>query len=374
MRIVSRVSPNVGQNLRVSTLLVAVLLSVAVAACSGPAAAGGAAPAVPPASPSEAAAAAGAQSVRAPEKAEVVIAVTGSGVIGNVPAVLADILGYYKAEGITVKFPSFASSTATATAVTGGTADFGTSALQDVIKANNQGGRLVATAAMNQFAGLVLLVNTKNKNATQKDLGNMTIGVSGLGATTDLFLRNILSKNGVDPTSAKVVAVGLGSTAITALTNDQIQAVVQTDPFVAQLVDSGQATILVDGRTAAGTRAVYGGLVPGSGLMTTQDFTQANPRTVAAVSRATARGLQYMQTHTAEEVTDLLPGDVYYPDGNKAQFVKSLKDNKEVFGGDGGVTMEMATATVTALKVLDPQADFSKLNVSKTFDSSWAAK
>jgi len=57
-----------------------------------------------------------------------------------------------------------------------------------------------------------------------KDLAGKKVGVSAPGSSTDFFLKYLLKKNGLDPTSASVIGVGLGATAVAAMEQGQIDA------------------------------------------------------------------------------------------------------------------------------------------------------
>lgn len=314
-------------------------------------------------------------STASPEKAEITIGEAGTGGITTMPMHLADVLGYYKEEGVNVKFVAFGAATVATTAVAAGTVDYTTAVVPSVITINNQGGRLVQTVLMIQAPGIVLLVNNTVKGAKSiKDIAGLNIGVTSLGSGVDLFVRSLFARSGLDPASAKAVAVGLGTSAIAALTNDKVQALGTVDPFATQLTQSGKATILVDGRTIAGATAAYGGRFPGAGLVTTQRFVRENPRTAAALSRAVARALQYLQSHTAEEVAALLPASLYYPDGDRALFAQIVRNNAESFRHNGTTGRDIADISLATLKAANPKTDYSGVDLSATYDDSWAGK
>ena len=71
-----------------------------------------------------------------------------------------------------------------------------------------------------------------------KDLAGKKVGVSAPGSSTDFFLKFLLKKNGLDPTSAAVIGVGLGATAVAAMEQGQIDAAVMLDPSVTVLQGS----------------------------------------------------------------------------------------------------------------------------------------
>src|ERR1043165_528851 len=70
------------------------------------------------------------------------------------------------------------------------------------------------------------------------ELVDLKVGVSAPGSSTDFFLKYLLKKNGLDPTSAAVIGVGLGATAVAAMQQGQIDAAVMLDPSVTVLQGS----------------------------------------------------------------------------------------------------------------------------------------
>ena len=113
-----------------------------------------------------------------------------------------------------------------------------------------------------RYPGLVLVVSPAHTNEIKsiKDLAGKKVGVSAPGSSTDFFLKYLLKKNGLDPTSASVIGVGLGATAVAAMQQGQIEAAVMLDPSVTVLQGSyPDLKILADTRTEKDTLAVFGG-------------------------------------------------------------------------------------------------------------------
>ena len=96
-----------------------------------------------------------------------------------------------------------------------------------------------------------------------QDLADKKVGVSAPGSSTDFFLKFLLKKNGLDPTSAAVIGVGLGATTVAAIKQGQIDAAVMLDPSVTVLQGSHpDLRILSNTRTQKDTLEVFGGEYP----------------------------------------------------------------------------------------------------------------
>src|SRR5262249_2585981 len=153
------------------------------------------------------------------------------------------------------------------------------------IPANAQGGRLVQTVLFMQTPALAVVVANQFKDIRDiKDFSKLTIGVLALGTTSDFAVRALFKQNGLDPNTAKVVAVGTGAAAVAALTSGRVQAEVTVDPIATTMVQQGHGVALkqYDMRTVSGTKVVFGGAFPGAGLVATQEGLAKNRASIAA--------------------------------------------------------------------------------------------
>jgi NitT/TauT family transport system substrate-binding protein len=309
-----------------------------------------------------------------PEKTSIKFGVGGQAQIIYMPLTLADQLGYFKAEGITVEINDLKGGADALKALVGGSVDVVTGFYEHCIRTQVQGKSIEMFTLFDLYPGLVLFVNKKHMDAkTIKDIANLNIGVTSLGSSTDEMVRYLFKQNGLDPKTAKAVAVGSGSAAITALKSDTVQALVTVEPAASKLEQSGDGKAIYDTRTAAGTKDVFGGPWPAGGFYATTDFVKQNPRTAQALARAGVKALKYMKFHTAAEIAAQLPAQLFYPDGNKDFFVKVLDANLGMFSGDGKMPSDGPDNILKTLKVADPSTDWSTVDLKKTFDNSFAA-
>src|SRR6266567_1776248 len=180
--------------------------------------------------PSPTAAAAG--NAGPPEKASLKIGVGGQGQIIYMPLTLADQLGYFKQEGLSVE-------------------------IQDL-----KGGADALTAMIGTcdlYPGLVMFAGKNHPDAkTIKDLANLKIGITSAGSSTEEMVKFLFKKNGLDPAAAQTVAVGSGGAAVTALKNGIVDALVTVEPAASTIEKGGDGTVMYDTRTEQGTKDVFG--------------------------------------------------------------------------------------------------------------------
>jgi NitT/TauT family transport system substrate-binding protein len=293
------------------------------------------------------------------------------GDINYAPVHLANALGFFKREGVDAKFIQFDTGGLATKAVVAGQADVCTTTYGGMILADVQGAGLTQTVLLSSAPGLVLLVGNKSKVTDAKAIKGMTIGVSGLGTPPEFFVRSILHANGMISADVKLASTGNGVPAVTALTMDRVQALVQFDPLVTRMVSDGQARVLIDTRTLKGTEQAFGGPYVGGNIAGTQGWVKANAPTVKAMNKAIVRTLKWMQSHSAAQIVDALPHQIYYPNPeDKALMVKAFEASKDFYSGDGTLSAAAAKNVVRNLKIANPKLDFEKLDLAVTYDNA----
>lgn len=309
-----------------------------------------------------------------PEKTSLKFGVGGQGQIIYMPLTLADQLGYFKAEGISAEINDLKGGADALKALTGGSVDVVTGFYEHTIRTQAQGKSIEMIALFDLYPGLVLFVNKKHQDAkTIKDLASLNIGVTSLGSSTDEMVRYLFKTNGLDPKTAKTVAVGSGSAAVTALKSDTVQALVTVEPAASQLEQSGEGKPIYDTRTAAGTKEVFGGAWPAGGFYTTTDFVKQNPRTAQALARVAVKTLRYIHSHSAAEIAGNLPAQVFYPDGNRDAFAKVLDRSLGMFSTDGKMPADGPPDVLKTLQAADPSTDWTTVDLKKTYDNSFVS-
>ena len=180
-------------------------------------------------------------------------------------------LGEYDKAGLAVELVDLKGGSDALKAVLGGSADVVSGYFDHCVNLAAKKQELQSFVVYDRYPGLVLVVSPSKTSEIKsvKDLAGKKVGVSAPGSSTDFFLKFLLKKNGLDPTSASVIGVGLGATAVAAMQQGQIDAAVMLDPSVTVLQGSHpDLKILADTRSQKDTLALFGGEYPGGALYT----------------------------------------------------------------------------------------------------------
>jgi NitT/TauT family transport system substrate-binding protein len=302
----------------------------------------------------------------------VTVAVGGVGCLCYLPTVLAKQLGEYDKAGVDVELISFKGGSQALTAVIGGSADVVSGYYDHCVNLAAKHQELQAFVTYDRFPGLVLVVSPKQTAAISsvKDLAGKKVGVSAPGSSTDFFLKYLLSKDGLDPTSAAVIGIGLEATAVAAQEQGLVDAAVMVDPAVTLLQSKYKdLKILSDTRTQKDTLAVFGGEYPGGALYTRADWIAKHEAETAALTSAMVATLRWIHAHSAEEIMAKMPEDLVGAD--KALYLAALKNTIPMYSTTGLMDPKGAQAVLAVFSQSVPEVAKANVDLSKTYTNKF---
>ena len=314
---------------------------------------------------------AGLMSGLAQAQSKVTIAVGGSACLCYLPTILAEQLGEYKKAGVDVELVDFKGGSQSLTAVIGGSADVVSGYFDHCVNLAAKNQSLIAFVTYDRYPGLVLVVSPKHPEIKSiKDLAGKKVGVSAPGSSTDFFLKYLLKKEGLDPTSAAVVGIGLGATAVAAMEQGEIDAAVMLDPAITVLQGKyKELKILSDTRTQKDTQAVFGGDYPGGALYTKADWIEKHPKETQALTNAIVNTLAWIHTHSAEEIMAKMPENLVGPD--KAGYLAALKNTIPMYSTTGLMDPKGAAAVLAVFSGGSEVVAKANIDVTKTYTNKF---
>jgi len=210
----------------------------------------------------------------------------------------------------------------------------------------------------------------KNKVKTLADLKGLTIGVTGLGSSTNMLASYNVVKGGNKESDYKPLPVGAGQTLIAAMQNNRIDAAVTSEPTASLLKNKNMAFTFVDMNSKDGTEKALGGRYAATSLYMNQDFVKKNPEVVQKLANAYVRTLKWMSTHTPEEIADKMPEEYYA--GDKALYIQALKGQLPMFTTDGKMPAGVPENVQKILSAFKP--DVKNVDLSQTYTNDFVDK
>lgn len=306
------------------------------------------------------------------DPATVTIAVSNATNQTYLSLVLAQQLGYFTKQGVTVKVVNTVN---------------GNQNWQDMLSHQVDGvigfydhnqdlrAKGVSTESviqLNQAPGMVELVRTDEAGTitspTQE--AGKKLGITGLGSSTQFVADYLAVHNGVQLAQLHPVNIGAGSTFVAAMQNDEVDVGITTEPTVSTLLAKKAAKIIVDMRSVSGTEAALGGPYPGTALSFEDSYVQGNKATVQKLVNALLESLKYIQTHSAAQIAAVVPAADYGAAG-KTAYTQALANEIGMFSPTGLMPADGPQSVNRVLSTFDPQLEGHSIDVSLTYTDSF---
>src|SRR3954453_23346648 len=308
-------------------------------------------------------------------QSKVTIAIGGGSCLCYLPTVLAKQLGEYDKAGLSVELVDLKGGSDALKAVLGGSADVVSGYFDHCVNLAAKKQELQAFVVYDRYPGLVLVVAPSRTNDIKsiKDLAGKKVGVSAPGSSTDFFLKFLLKKNGLDPTSAAVIGVGLGATAVVAMQQGQIDAAVMLDPSVTVLQGEYPGLqILADTRTQKDTVDMLGGEYPGGALYSTLAWVKGHEKEAQGLTNAILNTLTWIHSHTPEEIMAKMPEELVGK--NKELYLAALKNTIPMYSLTGKMDPKGADAVLAVFSEGSPEVAKANIDMSKTFTNKYVER
>jgi NitT/TauT family transport system substrate-binding protein len=303
-----------------------------------------------------------------PEKSKITLGVGGKPLLYYLPLTIAERKGFFKDEGLEVEINDFGGGAKSLQALIGGSVDIVTGAYEHTIRMQAKGQDIRAITELGRFPAIVIAAK-KDKAGQIKsaaDFKGLKIGVTAPGSSTALTAQYAMVKAGLKPTDAAFIGVGSGASAVAAMQKGEIDVISHLDPVISKLESDGDISILIDTRTEAGTRALFGGSNPAATLYTKKDFIDANPVTTQRLVNAFMKSLKWLQTAKPEDVAATVPPEYHL--GDRPLYLKAVQNSLESYSRDGIVPPDGMKSVMDMLKQLDPELKDAKVDLPATFD------
>lgn len=308
------------------------------------------------------------------EKPRLTLGVGGKQLLYYLPLTVAEKKGFFKDEGLDVTINDFGGGAKSLQALVGGSVDVVTGAYEHTIRMQAKGQDIRAVIELGRFPAITIAVrkDLADKVKTAADFKGLKIGVTAPGSSTALTAQYAMIKAGLKATDAPIIGVGAGASAVASVKNKQVDLISHLDPVTSKLEADGDVVALIDTRTEAGTKQLFGGANPAAVLYLKNEFAQQNPVTTQKLVNAFMKSLKWLETATPDDVANLVPEEFHL--GDKPLYLRAVKNSQEAFSRNGVSSAEAMKSMYESLKLLDPELASSNVDLNKTFIDSFAKK
>lgn len=218
------------------------------------------------------------------------------------PQYVAQELGFFTEEGLDVSVTIGNGADKSMTALLSDSADIALLGTEAGIYVYNEGKENYPKAflQLTQRAGNFLVSRTEEPDFQWTDLKGKSVIGGRLGGMPELVLEYVLRENGLTPfTDVEIVNnIDFTSTA-GAFTGDVGDYTVEFEPTATALQNSGAGYIVASLGQASG-------YVPYTVYMANDAYMQEHPEIIEAFTRAIYRGQLWVDTHTPEEIAEVI--------------------------------------------------------------------
>lgn len=218
------------------------------------------------------------------------------------PQYVAIEKGYFKDAGIDLTLVTGFGADKVMTALISGDADIGFMGSESSIYVYAEGSSDYAVnfAQLTQRAGNFLVARTPMPDFDWSDLKGKTILGGRAGGMPQMLLEYILKKNNIDiKNDLEIVQnIDFGSTAA-AFTSGLGDFTAEFEPTATLLENEGAGSVVA-------SLGVESGYVPYTAYCVKKSYLEKNPEVVEAFTNAIQKGLDYVNTHSAEEIAAVI--------------------------------------------------------------------
>lgn len=206
--------------------------------------------------------------------------------------------GYFAEEGLDIELVTGFGADKTMTAVLTGEADIGFMGCESTVYTYAGGTQdyVVNFAQLTQRAGNFLVSREPIENFSWDMIKGRTVLGGRAGGMPEMVFEYILEKNNIDPKADLIIdqSIDFGSTAA-AFSGGQGDYSVEFEPHATALEQKG------DGYVVA-SLGEDSGYVPYTSFSAKKSYLEAHPDTVQAFTNALQRGMDYVQSHTPDDI------------------------------------------------------------------------
>ena len=210
--------------------------------------------------------------------------------------------GYFAEEGIDLELVTAFGADKVMTAVLSGEADIGFMGSESSIYTYNEGAKdyVVNFAQLTQRAGNFLVAREEIEDFKWEDLKGTNVLGGRKGGMPQMVFEYILKQNNIDPDADLEInqSIDFGSTAA-AFSEGQGDYTVEFEPHATSLEEAGKGYVVA-------SLGEDSGYVPYTAFSAKGSYIEENPEVIQSFTNALQKGMDYVQTHSPEEIAEII--------------------------------------------------------------------
>jgi NitT/TauT family transport system substrate-binding protein len=305
----------------------------------------------------------------------ITLATPGPGNLLHLPIDLIPRIGADKAEGAQLTIRYFGGGPVAYRDMIERNSDFSVAGIAALADFKAHGAAVQSVAAVTTTGAYVMLVRSglEDKIKTLADLKGRVIGVNSSStkskSTSQMTAEYLLTRNGVSLSSVHFIAAGQSfADQSAALLSESIDALMGDEPFASKLIAQRSAYNLVNLMNQAEANKWLGGNLLNAQLCSRQETIEKNPELTALMIRILKRSLEYISSHSSEEIATQLgvQGD------EKDRLTSLLNQYKDSYSKTGAFSAQELNNTQTFFRSVNANdAQANQFNFNTLINNTW---
>ena len=218
------------------------------------------------------------------------------------PMYVAIEQGYFNDAGIDLDLVTGFGADKVMTAVLSGEADIGFMGPETTVYTANEGSKdpVVNFAQLTQRAGNFLVAREEITDFEWTDLIGKDVLGGRAGGMPEMVFEYILKQNSIDPSEVNIdQSIDFGSTAAAFTGDTSADFTVEFEPSATALEKEGAGYVVA-------SLGVDSGYVPYTSYSAKTSYMEKNPEIIQKFTNALQKGMEYVQSHTPEEIAEVI--------------------------------------------------------------------
>ncbi|GAB3630574.1 nitrate ABC transporter substrate-binding protein [Pandoraea terrae] len=289
--------------------------------------------------------------------------------IRNFPVVLAERLGYLNDGNVTVTVMNTRDDMPHAEMLMDGRVDAVMAYYHHnvVNQAHRMSTEAIVTLGVTPGAKVLVAGQAKDKYKTLADLKGSRFIAGGAGSSKSTVANALMLEGGNQISDYTRLGTDGKERNVDAMRNGAADFVVAPTPDGDFYESKGVATVFADLTTVEGTRKQFGTLFPSSTVYMSSARVKAHPEIARHLANAFVRTLQYINSHTPEQIEAIIPQEITGKD--RAAYLKVLKEEIPMFATDGRMPADGAAKEWRVLSEFNPA--YKSVKVDQTYTNTF---
>ena len=292
--------------------------------------------------------------------------------IRNFPLIVAERLGYLRSEVLDVTVVNVRDDIFHSVLLADGRVDAVMAYYHHNVVNHSEGRPSKAIVTLGVTPGMKVLVanHAKERIKSLADLKGTRILSGGAGSAKTTVANYLMLSGGHQLSDYTRMATYGKEKNAQMLRDGQADLVIAPVPEGDYYESQGIASVFLDLTKLEGTQKILGAPFPSSTVFMASDRVKAHPEIAQHLANAFSRTLAYINSHTVEQVAELIPVEISGKD--RVAYLKVLTQEYGMFAGNGCMP---AAGAQQEFKVLAQfNAKYKHVVVSETYDNSFVGK